>query len=176
LPESKIMTGAGLVRWYLVQTKSREELRAIENLERQGVSSFCPLISVEKISRAKRVVVDEVLFPGYLFVNFDHEKISAATIRSTRGVLQFVRCAGSPINVPESLIEGLKKRVICSSDEVMSELPNAGDRLEILEGPFRGLEAIFSQPDGNSRAIVLISLLNQKVKATLPLTSFNKRD
>ena len=99
------MTGEVFGRWYLLQTKSREELRAIENLERQGVISFCPQISVEKISRGKRVIVDEVLFPGYLFVNFDHEKISAMTIRSTRGVLQFVSCAGSPVKVPVSLIE-----------------------------------------------------------------------
>ena len=170
------MTGEALGRWYLLQTKSREELRAIQNLERQGVSSFCPQISVEKISRGKRVIVDEVLFPGYLFVNFDNEKISAMTIRSTRGVLQFVSCGGSPVKVPGSLIEGLEHRVTHFADEVVSNLPNAGDRLEILDGPFRGLEAIFSQPDGNSRAIVLINLLNQKVKATLPLTSFNKRD
>ena len=83
---------------------------------------------------------------------------------------------GSPVKVPVSLIESLKQRVTHFADEVVSNLPNAGDRLEILDGPFRGLEAIFSQPDGNSRAIVLINLLNQKVKATLPLTSFNKRD
>ena len=170
------MTGEVFGRWYLLQTKSREELRAIENLERQGVSSFCPQISVEKISRGKRVVVDEVLFPGYLFVNFDHEQISAMTIRSTRGVLQFVSCLGSPVKVPVSLIESLKQRVTHFADEVVSNLPNPGDRLEILDGPFRGLEAIFSQPDGNSRAIVLINLLNQKVKATLPLSSINKRD
>jgi transcriptional antiterminator RfaH len=48
--------------------------------------------------------------------------------------------------------------------------------LEILEGPFRGLNAVFSQPDGDSRAIVLINLLNQKVKAVLSFTSLQKLD
>jgi len=43
--------------------------------------------------------------------------------------------------------------------------------MEIVEGPFRGLNAVFSQPDGNQRAIVLINLLNQKVSASLPFTS-----
>lgn len=28
---------------------------------------------------------------------------------------------------------------------------------------------VFSQPDGNSRAIILIKLLNQQVKASMPL-------
>jgi transcriptional antiterminator RfaH len=41
--------------------------------------------------------------------------------------------------------------------------------LEILDGPFRGLNGVFSQPDGNSRAIILIKLLNQQVKASMPL-------
>jgi hypothetical protein len=38
------------------------------------------------------------------------------------------------------------------------------------------LDAIFSQPDGTSRAIVLINLLNQQVKATLPFASLNVVD
>ena len=41
--------------WFLLQTKPRQEIRAIENLERQGVVSFCPQISVEKLSRGKRI-------------------------------------------------------------------------------------------------------------------------
>jgi len=43
--------------------------------------------------------------------------------------------------------------------------------MEIIEGPFRGLNAVFSQPDGNSRALVLVTMLNQQVKASLPFSS-----
>jgi transcriptional antiterminator RfaH len=162
--------------WFLLQTKPRQEIRAVENLERQGVVSFCPQISVEKLSRGKRIQVQEVLFPGYLFISFNYQTITSTTIRSTRGVSHFVTSSGSPVQVPQQLIDGLKQRVAVGGVEASPNLPKSGDKLEILEGPFRGLDAIFSQPDGASRAIVLIKLLNQQVKATLPFTSLNLVD
>jgi transcriptional antiterminator RfaH len=157
--------------WFLVQTKSKQESRAVDNLERQGVNSFCPMIGVEKLSRGSRVVKQEALFPGYLFVNFNQESVSSTTIRSTRGVSHFVTCAGAPVKVPESLISQLMLRTDPGNKETFSTLPRKGDSLQIVDGPFRGLKAVFSQPDGNQRAIVLINLLNQQVSASLPFTS-----
>jgi transcriptional antiterminator RfaH len=54
---------------------------------------------------------------------------------------------------------------------MITELPEKGEKLEVLDGPFRGLNAVFSQIDGDSRAIVLITILSQKVRAVLPLRS-----
>lgn len=157
--------------WFLLQTKSRQEARAVENLERQGVDSFCPMILMEKVSRGKRVLKEEALFPGYLFVNFNQTTVSATSVRSTRGVSHFVTCAGSPVMVPDSLIEQLQKRTNSNSEELVSNLPQTGDQVEVIKGPFRGLNAVFSEIDGNQRAVVLINLLNQQVKASLPFSS-----
>ena len=49
-------------------------------------------------------------------------------------------------------------------------------KLEVMEGPFRGLNAIFTQIDGNQRAVVLINLLNQQVEASIPLSSLSAKD
>ena len=162
--------------WFLLQTKSRQESRAVENLERQGVDSFCPMIRVEKVSRGNRIVKQEVLFPSYLFVNFNQTSVSATTVRSTRGVSHFVTCAGSPVMVPDTLIEQLQKRTDPTNAELVSNLPRVGDSLEVIEGPFRGLNAVFSQIDGDQRAVVLINLLNQQVEASIPLSSLTVKD
>ena len=162
--------------WFLLQTKSKQENRAVENLERQGVDSFCPMIRVEKLSRGSRVVKQEALFPGYLFVHFDQESVSSTTVRSTRGVSHFVTSAGAPVKVPESLISQLMQRTDPDNEETVSSLPRKGDSLQIVDGPFRGLNAVFSQPDGNQRAIVLINLLNQQVSASLPYASLVARE
>ena len=159
-----------MASWFLLQTKPRQEYRAIENLQRQGVESFCPQIAVEKLSRGKRVKVEEILFPGYLFIRFDYQSVFSTTIRSTRGVSGFVSTSGAPVQVPQQLIDELQQRV-AGGIETPTNLPQSGDKIAILEGPFRGLQAIFSQPDGASRAIVLINLLNQQVKAVLPFNS-----
>ncbi len=52
--------------WLLLQVKPRQELRALENLERQNGACYCPQIRLEKLSRGKRGQAEEALFPGYL--------------------------------------------------------------------------------------------------------------
>ena len=160
-------------QWFLVQTKPKQEVRALENLEQQGLKAFCPQILVEKIRRGQRKVSKEVLFPNYLFVNFDQALVSAVSINHTRGVNKLVSFGHYPTQIPERFIQQLKERMDLNNHSPISSLPEQGDRLQILEGPFRGLNAIFSQIDGDSRAVVLITILSQKVKAVLPLSSLN---
>ena len=160
--------------WFLVQTKPQQETRALENLQQQGVNAFCPQVFVEKLSRGKRKVSKEVLFPNYLFVEIDQETVSALSINYTRGVNRIVSFGNSLSKVPDQLISQLKDRVEHSDKSVITELPEKGEKLEVLDGPFRGLNAIFSQIDGDSRAIVLITILSQKVKAALPLRSLGR--
>ncbi len=157
--------------WFLVQTKPQQETRALENLQQQGVNAFCPQVLVEKLSRGKRKVSKEVLFPNYLFVEFDQEAVSALSINYTRGVNRIVSFGNVPSQVPDQLISQLKERIDQFDQNMITELPEKGENLEVLDGPFRGLNAIFSQIDGDSRAIVRITILSQKVKAVLPLSS-----
>lgn len=160
--------------WFLVQTKPQQETRALENLQQQGVNAFCPQVFVEKLSRGKRKVSKEVLFPSYLFVEFDQEAVSALSVNYTRGVNRIVSFGNAPSQVPDQLICQLKERIEQSDQSMITELPEKGEKLEVLDGPFRGLNAIFSQIDGDSRAIVLITILSQKVKAVLPLRSLGR--
>jgi len=45
----------------------------------------------------------------------------------------------------------------------------AGDRMEILEGPFRGLNAVFQEYDGETRAMVLIDFLQKQHRVSMDL-------
>ena len=161
------------MQWFLLQTKVKQEQRAVENLERQAVVCFCPMIHVEKISRGKRINVLEALFPGYLFVHVGEASASATSIRSTRGVSNFVSSGGAPIKVPSDLIDQLKDRASVQKDQIMSSLPKAGEKMNIMDGPFRGLNAVFYQSDGNNRALLLVTMLNQQVKASIAFSSLS---
>ena len=57
--------------WLVVKTKHKCEQKATLNLERQGFSTFLPLIDVEKVIRGKKVSIQEPLFPSYLFAEYD---------------------------------------------------------------------------------------------------------
>ena len=159
------------MQWFLLQTKVKQEQRAAENLERQDVVSFCPMIRIDKISRGRRAEVLDVLFPGYLFVQLGESSVSTTAVRSTRGVSHFVTSAGAPIKVPQGLVEQLRQRVTGDADVVMSQLPKSGAKMQVIDGPFKGLNAVFTEPNGNNRAIVMVTLLSQQVKTSMPFAS-----
>ena len=164
--------------WMLLQVKYRQELRALANLERQNGECYCPQIQIAKLSRGKRIQVAEALFPGYLFINAQPEQngLTYTSIRSTRGISKIVGFGAEPIKIPETLIQQIKQReqagLTCATVE---GLPQAGDKVNILDGPFKGLQAVYSRTDGQQRSIVLIDLLHQQTPASLANTQIKKR-
>jgi transcriptional antiterminator RfaH len=163
--------------WLLLQVKPRQEMRALENLERQQGECYCPLIQVEKLNRGKRIHAEEALFPGYIFINFDPEKsnLTYTAIRFSRGVSKIVRFGEEPAKVPESLILQIKDcEKVSLSPLNAPNLPQKGDTVIIVEGPFKGLQAVYSQTDGQQRSIVLISLLHQQAPTSLANTQIQK--
>jgi transcriptional antiterminator RfaH len=93
--------------WYLLYCKRSEQERAVINLDRQGAECYYPQVVVEKIVRGKRCECNEPLFPSYIFVTFDPEQLSFTTVRSTRGVADFIRQGALPQIVSEELIYNL---------------------------------------------------------------------
>ena len=163
--------------WLLLQVKPKQEARALENLQRQGGECYCPKILIEKLSRGKRIEVEEALFPGYLFINVQPEQngLTYTSIRSSRGVSKIVGFGAEPIKVPETLIAQIKYREQADSmGFIAKDLPQPGDSINILQGPFKGLKAVFSHTDGMQRSIVLINLLNQQTPTSLANTQIKK--
>lgn len=158
--------------WYLLYCKRGQLLRAKEHLERQEVNCLTPMITLEKMVRGKRTAVSEPLFPNYLFVEFDPESIHTTTVHSTRGVSHFVRFGAQPATVPEKVICELMHY---QTDNITDpETPYPGDSVVITEGAFEGLQAIFAEPDGEARSMLLLNLLNKQVRQSVSNTDFRK--
>ncbi len=153
--------------WFLLKTKIRQEKRATENLRRQHAECYCLEILVEKISRGKKSQVIEILFPGYIFVNFKNPASSTHAVKNTRGVQDFVSFGGSPAQVPSALIKELKEKTKPQENLLISNLPKTGDKLKIIDGPLNGMSVVFFQPNGDRRAEVLLDMMNQRVKASI---------
>ena len=158
-------------RWYLLYCKRGDQNRAKNHLENQGVECYYPEIEVEKIVRGKKQVVREPLFPSYVFIRFDYEEgPSFTTVRSTRGVVDFIRQGKYPQEVHEDLVLELKLIEESSEDRITDSLPQKGQSVRIKEGQFSGVEALYHEADGEKRSILLIKLINQ----TVPVSVDNK--
>ena len=159
--------------WYLLYCKTREEDRAVQHLQNQGIHSFYPTKAVEKIRKGVKSVKLEPLFPNYLFVNLNPETANFNAIRSTRGVASFIRFGSAYAIIPNYIVELLEQNMIQLNTEVDSEqLPKEGDVVIINEGIYKGLEAIFSTSDGLERSVLLIKLIEQQALLTIENNKF----
>ena len=153
--------------WFALQTKARQEQRAREHLENQDYAVFMPRIRVEKLRGGKSCEQIEPLFPGYLFLQLRSTTGDWNAIRSTRGVLRIVAFGGSPSPVPDQFIDHLRSELEAAADYV-EPLFKIGQRVQILEGPFKHLEGILKEIDGEKRAILMLELLGKTQKLVVP--------
>jgi transcriptional antiterminator RfaH len=152
------------MHWYLIHTKPRQEKCALQNLEQQGYQCYMPLLPKEKIRQGALAIIDEPLFPRYLFIKLaqDFMAKSWSPIRSTKGVSRLVKFGAEPARVDDTLIDLLKKREFGFMTQP-EQLFTPGERLRLAEGPFAGIEGIYQVADGDRRVMVLIELMSKKV-------------
>ena len=161
--------------WYVIHTKPRQEARALTNLVQQGYQCFLPMITLERLSRGRVNLVEEPLFPRYLFICLDHGRHGQnwAPIRSTVGVSGLVTFGSSPARMHPDLIDALLLQ-----QEGLSEAPERlfqnGERLLIGGGAFAGLEAVYQMASGDNRAMVLIELMGKLAPMQIAPSSLRK--
>jgi transcriptional antiterminator RfaH len=150
------------ISWYVIHTKPRQEQRALTNLQQQSYRCYLPMITLEKLGRGRLNVVEEPLFPRYLFICLDNSRHGQnwAPIRSTIGVSGLVTFGSAPAKIDANLIALLQNQQdgLSAGPE---RLFHEGDVLLVAEGPFAGLEAVYQMQSGDNRAMVLIELMGK---------------
>jgi len=141
--------------WYLIKTKPRQETLAVQNLQNQGYHAYCPYVAINK----KYVV----LFPGYLFIYLDNESQNWSPIRSTIGVLNFVRFGLNFAKIPDIAIEFIKANELGTAEKIKNlNKFKKGDKVQITDGVFKNCIAIFESFKAQDRVLILMNLLGQK--------------
>ena len=162
------------MHWYLIYTKPRQEKWALQNLEQQGYQCYLPLLPEEKLRQGAVALAEEPLFPRYLFIKLAQNFMARSwgPIRSTKGVSRLVRFGAEPAKIDDALIDLLRAQ----ESSVLAEperLFKPGERVQLTEGPFGGIEGIYQMADGDRRVMVLIELMSKKV--AVPVMAGNLR-
>jgi|SRR5690554_4580390 len=156
------------ISWYLLHCKARQEMRARSNIENQGHTTCLPQVKIQKRVRGKKVSVTEALFPNYLFVQLDSSKANFNALRSTRGVTGFVRFGGVPVEVPSAVVHSMQEleaeQAKCG---VAERIYAPGSHVEVIEGPFAGLKAVYQMAKGEERCLVLLDMLGKQQRIEL---------
>lgn len=160
--------------WYVIQCKGGESFRAADNLANQGYEILHPVLEVQRKRRQKLVWVPEPLFPYYLFIRLDRLASNWRPIRSTRGVLRLVTFGNEPVAVDDTLVETLREHPSGEQRAASNVYFRAGEPVEITEGPFRELQAVFAAQKGEERAIVLLNMLHKQQRLEMPISQLRR--
>ena len=133
-----------------------------------------PCVQAEKLQCGALAVVDEPLFPRYLFIRLGSglEGQNWAPIRSTTGVSRLVSFGNVPAKVDDELVDAIRSQI--SGPGGLRRQFEPGQKVVITQGPFAGLEAIYQLSDGESRVMVLLNILSKTVKMYLAPTGLRK--
>jgi transcriptional antiterminator RfaH len=159
--------------WYLIHTKARQETTALTNLERQGYTCYLAKITKEAKGGGKRTK-SEPMFPRYLFIQLETGEggNNWMPIRSTRGVDKLVQFGETYPRVEDQLIHSLRDR---ERDTPLQPILKKGDGVQILDGPFQDLDAIFYTDDSEHRVIILINFLLRQLPVKVDRDKVKKR-
>jgi len=152
------------MHWYLIHTKPRQEKCALQNLQQQGYQCYLPTLLSEKLRQGILTIIDEPLFPRYLFIRLGqgNSAKSWVPIRSTKGVSRLVSFGTEPAKIDDDLVELLRVQE-AAVKERPERLFQPGERVCLTDGAFAGIEGIYQMADGERRVMVLIELLSKLV-------------
>ncbi len=142
-------------KWYLIKIKPRQEKIAIANLENQNYQVYCPFALINNRN--------QFLFPGYLFINLDNESQDWSPIRSTKGVLNFVRFGLNFAKIPDKVIDLITQNEKNTANKISNiNHFRKGDKVQITDGVFKSCVAIFQSVKSDERVLILLNLLGQE--------------
>ncbi|NQV99384.1 MAG: transcriptional activator RfaH [Rhodospirillales bacterium] len=157
--------------WYAVHTQPNSEQKALQHLLRQGFDVYLPKY-LKRRSHARKIDwVATPLFPRYLFVGMNIEQMRWRAIQSTVGVSYLVSFGGQPVQVPPSIVEGLRAR---ENDKGLISFAKVapfqkGEKIRLLGSAFEDSVGRFDHLDDQGRVTLLLELMGQEVRVTAPL-------
>ena len=152
------------MKWYAVHTRSRHEKQVDLFLSERGVETFLPLVHTLSRRRDRKKYVDIPLFPGYLFVFAEKERLY--DVKYTRGVTRIIGTdLGVPTPIPDKQILDIKS--VMETEVQLDPFPylKKGRMVRVKLGPLKGMEGILVERKGHYKLVIQIDLLQKGAAA-----------
>ncbi len=154
------------LRWYVVQSKPREEERARYFLEEKGLQTYLPMMEVVTVRGFKNVTTEKPLFPGYIFCRFSKDQ-NLAHVRWTKGVKKLLPESVNPMPVENEVVNSIQS--LQQKDGIIRKQPlQKNDRIRIARGPLKNILGIFDHwTSDQGRVRVLLNFINYQASVEL---------
>lgn len=149
------------MQWYCVHTRPRKEAQVEGYCHNVlGLETYYPRLRRPRVIRRVRRIMTGPLFPRYLFCRFDPAAFYRL-VRYAPEAVDVVHVGPTPAVVSTALIDEMKQWAGEGFDILTLDPPlHVGDRVEITDGPMRGLTAVILRTsDDRDRVAILLSIL-----------------
>jgi transcriptional antiterminator NusG len=174
---------SGERHWYAIHTYPASEDTVAENLKQRIESLdkkdtiFNILVPKEKkikIKGGKRYVVEEKIYPNYVFVEMVVTDDSWYVVRNTPRVTGFIGAGITPIPIADEEIKKLLKRTAIEEPTYKIEV-EVGDAVKITDGPFKDFDGKISEVDqSRGKVKVLVNMFGRETPVELDFLQVKK--
>ena len=123
-------------KWFVLYTKANQEIKVAEQLNKIGVSCYCPTVTIIKQYSDRKKKVLKPLIPSYVFVFIEGGRRN--DVFSVFGVVRYMFWLGKPAVVREKEVELMKKYLNGEFQSVSLTNFTKGQLHKISEGVFAG--------------------------------------
>jgi len=155
--------------WFALYVKPKHEFKAKEELDQLSINNYLPIVTKLKQWNDRKKNISEPLIKGYIFIYTD-EKERLISLEN-RCIIKCISDHGRPAKIPDWQILNLKNMLSHKADFRVYEGLVKGTRVEIVEGPFKGVRGVIEKTDTESTLSVSIDLLNRSIVVHLPKES-----
>jgi len=149
---------------WLVAAYKINELRKVENnLLNQQFNYYFPKITTKKINSNSK---EELLFPGYIFVNTGFENYSA--LQYTMGIKYIIKFGNNISCISNEDIKAMQMIEKTSKIDPLVSQIQIGQDVTISKGSLKGSIVKVCSLSSKERVGVLLSLLGSMRKITIP--------
>ena len=163
-----------MTQWYALHTKPHRERSVASQLQEHDIKTFLPMIISHAAPEQKRNVP---FFRGYIFASLDLKAGTSGQWRWTPGLRYVVSYGDEPIPIPEEVIDLVVReaKAMSSWAETQKHPFKPGDMVQMKNGPFRDMLAIFQGPSTPSERVqVLLTTLGRSVRILTEAANLEK--
>ena len=148
-----------LKNWIVVRSKPRSEKIAYAQLKEKGIEAYLPLLKERRKWSDRKKWVEFPLFSSYLFVKIEIK--NSIFILQTNGVSSLVKFGEEIAIAQDEVINAIRLAIDGGYQLVPAEYFIAGNAVEVIEGPMRGVKGIVVQLKGKDRLVIKIDAIQQ---------------
>lgn len=162
------------------ENKIADNIKGITKSElAQNISEvLVPCKKIVKIKKGQKVLEDQKLFPGYVFLKANMESDVSNISSTIPKAMGFLGAKNNPEPVSEKKMEEIFSLIsVDESDAGKNQTFEIGEELNVIEGPFDSFSGVVEEFDAEKQRVkISILIFGRATSVDLDVTQVEKMD